>query len=358
MFEYVGPVRRSQLTKKEKKVLYGLVRYPELNDSILSKKIKIKLSTLTSIKNRLSENNYFRKLSVPLLNNLGCELLAVIYTQFNPVIPLEDRVKTTKQTIEVFEEIFFSAGEQEKGFSISISNNYSNIGRINEIRTKTFGKVGLLEDKYPNEIIFPFKISHINRFFDYSRVLKNFFKIDDIDDDKKRMDWFKNGSFFDLSEKEKRVYSALIELPDETNQTIGDKIGISRHTVSRMKKKFFENDLIRQITLPNLEKLGFEILAFYPINFNPKKSPSIKDIDILDTDSTIFLARRQFQTVAISAYPTYLDYKEDKMNKIRFLKENDFISYTPLVGKYMFDRMMIIKDFNFASISKKTLGLI
>jgi len=114
-----------------------------------------------------------------MLNYLGCELLAVIYTQFNPVIPLNERIKTTKKTIEVFEEIFFSAGEQEKGFSISLSKNYTNIGKINEIRTETFGKVDLLEQEYPTEVIFPFETSHINRFFDFSRILKKsiFFRL-------------------------------------------------------------------------------------------------------------------------------------------------------------------------------------
>ena len=350
-------MKQSQLTEKEKKALYGLIRYPTLNDSGLSEKINVKLSTLTSIKRRLSNQKYFHKLTVPMLNRLGAELLAVIYTKFNPVIPLEERVKTTRKTIEVFDEIFFSVGAQDKGFSISLSKNYTNIGRINEIRTDTFGKVGLLEEKYPNEAIFPFENSYIHRFFDYSRVIRKFFdfEIEEDDDIKSKAEWFNDTKKVELTDKEINIYTALIERPDATTQQIGEKIGVSRHTVSRVKKKFFENSLLKQVIIPNLKKLGFEILAFYPIKFNPNKSPSIEDINVLDSPSTIFLARRQFETVIVSAYPTYQDYKEDKMHKIRFLKENDFISYTPLIGKYMFERMITIKDFDFAPIAKKIL---
>ena len=348
-------MKRNLLTKNEKKVLYGITKYPELNDSQLSSVINVKLSTLTSIKKRLYNEGFYRTLMVPLLNNLGCELLAVIYTRFNPVIPLDERVKTTKKTIEVFEEIFYSVGEQEKGFSISLSPNYTNIGRINEIRTDTFGKVGLLEDEYPNELIFPLQTSHIYRFFDFARVLKNAFQIEDKNDDKNNSEWFKEIKNFELSEKEKKVFVEIIKNPDATTKQIGELVGLSRHTISRMKTKFFENNLLKKITLPNLNKLGFEILAFYPIKFNPSNAPSKKDIDKLDTSSTVFLARRMFETVIISAYPTYQDYKEDKMNKIRYLKENDFILYTPLIGKYMFERMVVIKDFNFAPITNKTL---
>ena len=347
-------VKQLDLTPNEQKVLFGLVSYPELNDSELAKKYHVKMSTFTSIKRRLHDEHIFEQLAVPLLNRLGSELLAVIYTQFNPVIPLEKRVQKAKETIDVFDEIFFSVGEQEKGFSISLSKNYTNIGQINEIRTETFGRLGLLEKEYPTEVIFPFSTSSIMRFFDFSRTLGTLFN---LKCDKRENDehWFQNGGPIQLSKKEKKVYVSLIEHPNATTQQIGEFVGLSRHTVSRMKKKFFDLKLFKQITVPDLKQLGFEILAFYHLQFNPGRAPSKEDISYLDTASTIFLSRRKFETVLLSAYPTYQHYKEDKMEKIRYLKENDFISYTPLVRKYIFDRMVFIKHFDFAPISKKII---
>ena len=86
--------------------------------------LNLKHSTITSIRHRLKENDYFRKLMIPKLQSLGCEMLVVIYTNFSPLIPLFERVEITGETIEVFEEIFFSVGEQDKGFSLSISKDY------------------------------------------------------------------------------------------------------------------------------------------------------------------------------------------------------------------------------------------
>lgn len=347
-------MKKTILTKNEKKVLYGLIKYPEINDSELSKKINVKLSTLTSIKRKLEKNGFFRILIVPLLNRLDCELLAVIYTQFNPVIPLEDRIQTTKRTIEVFDEIFFSTGEQEKGFSLSLSKNYTNIGRINEIRTEIFGQLGLLEKEYPNEVIFSFETSKIYRFFDFERILKNFFL---IEDKKKETNtkWFEKTDQINLSNKEKKVLIALIENPNLTTQKIGEKIKLSRHTIARMKKQFFEKGLIRQIVIPDLNKLGFEILAFYHIKFNPYKPPKLEDIIFLDSYYSIFFAQRKFETVIISTYPNFQEFHEDKMNKIRFLKENNLVSFSPLIETYSFEKMIVIKDFNFVPITKKIL---
>ncbi|MBN2603831.1 MAG: helix-turn-helix domain-containing protein [Candidatus Thermoplasmatota archaeon] len=342
---------RALLTKNEEKVLYGLVKHPELNHDELSKKIDVKLSTLNAIKNRLISEDFIRYVNVPIVSHLGCELLAVIYTQFNPVIPLEERVKTTRRTIEVFPEIFFSVGEQDKGFSISLSKNYTTIGRINEIRTETFGQVGLLEKEYPNEVIFPFQNSNFHRFFDFSRLISHRFGMN-VEDDRYNL-WFNKFDQTDLTVKEKAAFIQIVRHPNFTTQQIGDLVGFSRHTVARMKKRYFDMNLIQQLAIPNLEKLGIEILAFYHIKFNPHNPPIKKDIEYLDTFSTIFLASKKFEIVAISAYPNYQDYKEDKMEKIRYLKEKDIISYTPLVRKYIIDKMTIIKDFDFSAMAQK-----
>lgn len=348
-------VNQHLLTKNEKKVLNGICRYPHITDSELSERLQVKLSTLTSIKRRLTAEGYYRPLIFPLPNRLGCELLAIIYMQFNPVIPLKQRMETTKRTIEVFDEIFFSVGEEEKGFSISLSQNYTNIGRINEIRTETFGKLGLLEKEYPHEVIFPFETSHIHRFFDFSPFLQSLFKLEDSEKISTTPELFRNTNTVQFSPKEKKVYIVLVEHPTATTQQIGDLVSLSRHTVARMKKKFFEDGLLQTFILPNLKTLGMEILTFSHIRFNLNKAPSAQDLSILNTPSTIFFASRKFEAVLLSAYQTYQDYKADEMNKIRFLKEHNLFSLPPFMSTYMFDRMEVIKDFDFSPLVRKIL---
>ncbi len=350
-------MNKRNLTRNEKKVLYGLVKYPGLRESELSTLINVRLSTLTSIKKRLKKQDLFRIAVVPMINRLGCELLVATHTNFNPVIPLEERVKTTKKTIEVFDEIFFSVGEQEKGFSLSVARRYTDIGMIDEIRTETFGNVGLLEKEYPQEAIFPFELSRIQRFFDYSRLLKQTLFIEDVEDERERQQWFTRGEEYELNEREKKVLISIVENPEATTQRIGEIIGCSRHTVARIKNRLFEEDILRVIAIPNIEKLGFEILTFHHLNFNPHKPLDESCTKRLDTQSTIFFAHRKFEAVLISAYKNYQDYKEDKTRKLSYLKENDFITYTPVIKKYVFGRMIIIKDFEFTPITRKILYL-
>jgi DNA-binding MarR family transcriptional regulator len=349
-------VNLGTLTKNEKKVLSGICAHPQKTDSELSKHLQVKLSTLTSIKRRLTAEGYYRTLNFPLTNRLGCELLAVIYMQLNPIIPLKERMETTKRTIEVFDEIFLSIGEEEKGFSISLSQNYTNISRINEIRTETFGKLGLLEKEYPHEIIFPFETSHIHRFFDFSAFFQHLFNTQDHPTPSTTPKLFRNLSTVTLSPKEKKVYSALVAHPTATTQQLGQQVNLSRHTVARMKKNFFQDGLLQTLIIPNLKKLGIEILTFSHIRFNLNKTPSVQELAILNTPSTIFYVSRKFEAVLVSAYQTYQDYKEDEMNKIKYLKEHNLFSQPPFISTYMFEHMQVIKDFDFSPLVRKIIG--
>jgi len=351
-------MKKFELTPKEKLTLYGLARYPKLTDKQLSEKLDLKHSTVTSIRHRLRQNEYFRKLIIPRLQNMGCQMLVVIYTNFSPLIPLEERVGITGKTIEVFEEIFFSVGEQDKGFSLSLSRDYATVGRINDIRTQTFGGRGLLEDEYPSMVVFPFEIGRVYRFFDFAPLLKTSFDLN-LEVEEVVADLaFRHTKNIDFSDTEKNVFCMMVSYPEMSDSDIGREIGVSRHTVSRLRRVFEENNLVRKISLPNLQKLGFEILAFYHIRFDPRNPPNMEvdDAALLMSDSTIFLASRMFEAVMISVYQDYDDYKSDMMKVMQVLKENKWIAEDPVIRTYGLNTLVFIKDFKFAPIAHKIVG--
>ena len=351
-------MKKYELTNKEKLVLYGLIKFPQLTDRELSEKLEMKHSTVTSIRHRLKENDYLRKLILPRLKNMGCEMLVVIYTNFSPLIPLLERIDITGKTIEVFEEIFLSVGEQDKGFSLSLSKDYATIGRINDIRTQTFGGRGLLEDEYPNMVVFPFDISKIYRFFNFAPLLNNSFNLDfESEFEVEEID-FSGVENLILSDIEKNTYCMLISYPDFSDSDIGRELGVSRHTISRLRRKFEDTDVMRRLTIPNFVKLGFEILAFYHIRFDPRNPPKMEDDEAstLMSDSTVFFACRRFEAVMISIYSNYDDYKSDMMKIMQILKENQWIAEDPMIRTYGLSSMIFIKDFKFAPIASKIIG--
>jgi len=350
-------MEKAELTEKEKLTLYGLIKYPKLTDKELSEKIELKHSTVTSIRHRLRKSDYFRNLAIPRLQNMGANMLVIIYTDLNPLIPLEDRVVISGETIAVFEEIFLSIGAQDKGFSLSLSKDFATIGRINDIRTQTFGKHGFLEDEYPNMVVFPFDISKIYRFFYFSPLLKNNFGLDFETEEIIKNIGFKSDKKVNLSDREKNIYCSLIEHPEISDSKLGNKIGISRHTVSRLRRNFENDFIIRRINLPNLKKLGFEIVTTYHIMFDPRNHPNMDKDETSDllSDSTIVMASRMFETFLLCVHKDFDDYNKDTTRIMQILKENKWISKNPVIRTHSLNELVFIKDFIFAPIAKKIL---
>ncbi len=346
------------LSKKEQIVLFSLIKYPSYTDKQIAETANLKHSTVTSIRHRLKDNGYYRKLKIPSLQQLGCQMLVVIYTNFSPLIPLEERVKITGKTIEVFEEIFFSVGEQDKGFSLSFSKDFATVGRVNDIRTQTFGKRGLLEEEYPTMVVFPFEISKIYRFFDYAPLIKKRFNLD-IEETQINQDFsLRKYHDLDFSNTEKNAYCMMVRYPEMSDSAIAKEIGVSRHSISIARRRFEREDLIRLINLPNSPKIGFEILAFYHIKFDPSTFPDMDKSQAarLMSDSTIFFSSRMFEAIMISVYKDYDEYKIDMMNIMRILKENKWIAADPIIRTYGLNTLVYIKEFIFSPLTQKMVA--
>ncbi len=347
----------SNISKNEGLVLWGLTVYPELTDIEISKKLDMPHSTFSTIRKRLQKNEYYTTVKVPMVQNLGAEMLAVLYTFFNPAISVQQRATITTKTIEIFEEIFYSVGETHKGFSVSFSGNYTAIGQITERRIETFAKEGLLDIQQPKEVIFPFKISKIPLFFDFDALIADAFDIDLEVEGKRGIDPSVHN--VELSKTEKIILLAMVENPDATDLMLSDIVDMSRHTVSKVKHKLEEAGLITKKRIPNLEKLGFKIMTFNHINFNPRKplDNELLESNVLNNPSSIFLAARSFECVLLSVYKDYEAYREDHGMRLQHLKENNYLADMPATGKYMIPSMVIMKDMNFGPILKKTLML-
>lgn len=345
------------LSRNERIVLWGLVAHPDLNDLELAKKLEMHYSTLCTVRKRLQDNDYYRTIRVPVLQRLGAEMLAVIYTVFNPAISVQERAKITTRTIEISEELFYSVGETHKGFSVSIASRYQDLCRINDVRIETFAKAGLLDQKHPTEAIFPFDISHIPRFFDYAPLLAQAFGIAEPGS---RDGGLPHGTArVELSQMEKRVLLGMVEDPDMSEKELAEKLGLSRHTSSKARKRLEDEGLVMKRRIPNLAKLGFKVLAISHIMFNPRKpfDERLLDRGILLNPATVMLAARKFECITLSVYNEYEDYREEHTRDLQYLKENDYLIDMPNTAKYMIPSMVVMKDMSFGPMVRKTLGL-
>ncbi len=345
-------------TDNEKRVFHALLANPDYTDGKIGKTLGLAQSTVTTIKNRLREMGVYRDLWVPMFNWLGCEMLVAIYTNFNPVISVEERAKKTTRTIEVSDEIFFSIGETQKGLSLSVARRYTDIGRINDARTETFAAMDLLEKDYPLEMVFPFELSTVHRFFNYAPLFEKTFGVGEGWGKHREINFPPPPDGFSLEPTDKKILMQMIKKPLATESEIARITGLSRHTVSSHRKKLVSLGVIKKHRIPDLRLLGQGLFVLHHMRFNPKNPPDIGlrgELNAILSPYTIFMVARKFEMLSICVYPDYGEYRKDKNHMLNYLHRTDHIIEAPVSRVFVIDNSIIMKDMVFGNMVEKLL---
>lgn len=347
-----------QLTEKEKTTLYGLVRYPNLNDRELSEKIEEKLSTVTAIRRRLRENDYFVRKRIPFTHNLGCELLAIGYGKFNTNIDDETRREFCKKELQKHPNIFLNIDSRGMGFFMCMTRNYTEVKKIIDGFQYFATKHNLIGDDHWTFAIFPFEVSKILNCFDYSTILRKLFGIDDKADPVS-LEYEKRREV-SLSNKEKSVYYGLVRYPELHDNTVAKKVGASRQAVSNMSKRFLKENLLQTARIPNLEKLGYEIIALAHTNFNPRTplKERKKGIEMMVSEvPQFFMVSGNFENILLAAAKDYEDFNNMKNRVLSFYGKHSFITGEPRIYLFSLKETDFVRNFDFAPVVKMALGI-
>ena len=223
--------------------------------------------------------------------------------------------------------------------------------RLNTFQSRGYGVLGVVDADRVAFFRASLKRHTANSEFDIASVMK----LPDASYIEKNH--FSNLKQADLSPTEKKVMIGLVDFPDATDKSLASHLGKSRHTVSKSRMWLEEEGLVVKKRLPNLLKLGFKVMAFSHISFNPGKPLDDKLLasDIIKNQSVMFLAARKFECVRLSIYMNYEDYRADYTRMVQSLKENNYLAEMPITAKYMIPSMVVMKDMVFGPIVKKTL---
>ena len=333
-----------KLTDKEKLVLWGLTGYPGLKDVEVSKKLGIERRTFSAVKTKLKNRGVFSTLTVPDFNALGCKLLTVCYGRFNPMVPYDDR-KEGVQKIRECEEIIHVYSTDRKFLLLCASKNFTEFRKKAAEILRFYKQNNFLEDV--THVHFPLEISRY-RFFGFSELIKDIFGLD-IECENKNEN---PAERIRLTKNEKKVLCALVEMPDAKNDEITVRTKVSTHVVSRIKKKLFENGIIKLRNIPDLKLLGFELIAFMHIKYKIDKGNEHEH-----QPAEIFGINSDAESATFCLFKNYTDYEEYYNRKLQYLGENDLIDEEPAVLLFPVQKLKPAKEFSFAPLVKKVLEI-
>ncbi len=254
------------LTDKEKIVLWGLCRWPLLNDEELSGKLGIKRSTLTAIKNRLKGKGWFFWKYIPNFAKLGVQFVGV----FDGAITKKKIRKLNLESLKGLPEVIFSNYYDEKFFGVFVSNKYVTFRKFLEVfedENKKALSMGFEENSFFYELE-KFEL------MDFSEVINSLFGLGKRE--KAVVHNFEGGGF-ELNANERRVLHAMIQDPNMSSSEIAKKIWISKPTVIKIRNKLIDEGFVYAMVVPNFRKLGLGYFSRFSFEFDSDLSSDIKD---------------------------------------------------------------------------------
>jgi PAS domain S-box-containing protein len=255
----IGKKEGVNLTDREKVVLWGLCRYPLLNDGVLSEKLKIRRSTLTAIKNRLKERGLFNFYYIPNFNKLGCQFFSFVDGSVGKFS--KDGVFDLNFAKSI-PEIVLCNFQDKKFFGVLVSDRY------------------VLLKKFLNDFVekngeaLKFELKDLTFFYDLDKIEMIGFSdfVGSVFDIKikngKKIYTFGGDIVYGLNVNEKRVLHSMVKCPDDSSSKIAEKIWISKPTVIKIRKRLLDEGYLYPLVVPNVRKLGYHYVARISFDFD------------------------------------------------------------------------------------------
>lgn len=348
---------KRELLDSEKKVLYGLVKFAGCTDQMLSKKLGMKVPTITAIRMKLKKKGYFSTKIIPNLQYLGAEMLTISYVVFSSHPSLENKLKEGRRIMNR-EEFVYSISEANQDFFIQIAKRYTDSRRNTEDIESAYKGISY----FVNNIVtvnFPFELCEIPYYFDYSPLLEKAFGFSTISDDKVEP-LTQLSRTVNLSNKEKTVLFGLIKYPGLNDIELADKINASRMTIGKTRKKLLSQDLIRTINIPNLELIGFDLIVVTHGRFNMGLTEGLKFYvsELLKRIGPgIFTAFGKNEIVMINVFKDFQEFKTATSAFTQLYKEHEVFSEPPKRLLFSLNNMITTKNHDYSPFVSKVLGI-
>ncbi|UCE73687.1 MAG: winged helix-turn-helix transcriptional regulator [Methanomassiliicoccales archaeon] len=141
-----------RLSKKEKRVLRGLVKYPEDSDNSIADKTDVSRQAVSNIKKRFMSEHLLYVRRIMNFEHMGCNLIPFAYTYFGPMTPMEarkDGLDYTKRSVP----IFLGISSNFENIVFATTKNYPEYEKLRE-KLLSFYKTHLSIAKPPEALLF------------------------------------------------------------------------------------------------------------------------------------------------------------------------------------------------------------
>ncbi len=374
---------KRSLTHKEELVLYGIVKFPNLNDRELTEKIDVNASTIATIRNKLKSSNYYSIIRAPILQNLDYSSIVVSYDRISFLAPTTSPFRIIENISNKITNYFYMVSINDAWLGVAFVKDIVETQHIQETIANIKYSSNLSIKTTFNEI-FPLKLSRINNFFDYSYILEQLFSIenetprnefgvelgyepepdaaavlDGMTETEPRTNNTKpiNSQFTQI---EKQIFLLLNQNPDLSDHAIAKSTSFSSSTVNTVNKRLTKKGLLKRSVIPNLGKIGFELMASTHLKFVPTSTISDrrKYMKYIRTNfPNIFMISNNTNEIIFTIHKNFSDYQKINEELLNMYRENDLLLEDPNTIIFPLKEMNFQRYHYYQPLLKQILGI-
>jgi len=351
----------SSLTLNEKKVLYGLVRCPSYSDREMAEALGMKLPTVTAIRHRLEKDGYIFSVAwTPEPELLGLRFLNVAYSSYSTGAATPHKLRIVDKLAQRYDEVVWCMGEPGQQIFIQLGEDFTDIKRNLDDIEKKLRRNGFLEESGLAHVTVPLELCDHLLFFDFAPMLAREFGLEGDSIQAARETKKIESSVGDLSDTEKAVLYGLVSNPTYNNTELADEVGMSRYTVGRVRKRLEENGILRKSNIPDLLKLGFQIMAFTHARFNlrlarKKRAEGFEALMLIHPP--FFVVKDAVDVMALEAYKDFEDFRRHVGQFSSVYEKEDIYVKEPVRLLFSIPVGRTVREYDYGPVVKKALGL-
>ena len=355
------PRNEIPMSFNEKTILWALTKWPTANDRQMAKSTGIKMSTVTAIRNRLKRAGKFNTVRIPLMGRLGCELLKVCCYRLTSARKHTETINELRSILAQQDSYFYALADRFQLLTMSFHKNYTDSFMSDETLRLEFHKKGLVDlDSYHTvECIFPLELTKLINIFDFSELVRKRFNLKAKGDENPTQPAKAPSGPTALSNIEKKVYQGLIANPDIVDNSVAKKIGVTRQSVTKIRKRLQSEGLLLTAKLPDLGALGSEIVAFAHYRLKDGAGLVKRKKALAWTASELpgfFQVANDREGVILGLGKDFPDAQDHIYNVLSIYHKEGFLACEPKIMLLAVKDLEVLKEFIFESIVKNALG--
>ncbi|HHD16550.1 MAG TPA: hypothetical protein ENK47_07560 [Euryarchaeota archaeon] len=349
-----------KLSKNEKIILWGLVKYPMLNDRQLADRIKVRMSTLNAIKNKMKRMGLICDRIIPNLGIMDYEMLAVSWTPLNRTPSSEEDRGGLERLFHQHTDTYTSMVFGDTLFFLSLYKNYTEYKMAHSEIIKELKDMDLFLEDRCHSSLYPFGISSLTKNFDYTAVLEKAFDIEPeraSPADKKRIDLERAKEKINhLSKKEKLILKGILEAPDLPDNKIANRLDTTRQAVARHKKELLNLGVIKKTRVIDYGGLGFNILCLLEAKYErlgerDRFNPNVESLHL----PSFFAVYGESKTVSLSLFQDFNQFTTSRERYKLALKDFCRIKGEPSINLFSPADTITIKHQEYLPLIEKFL---